>query len=1517
MWTHRHPFEAESLTPGSIERHARMALFRAMAFDRVVAMVGSGLTIGYGQPTWSDVTKDVVVKMMANIIRPTFRADKAFMEEIEVFRGMFLNRNIEFHDGKHGFAILSPPTLVDFNDKAISDETVLALAIAKRLSLGFYTPTRDAVFDFDAAFAERFVSNPASVFEGELRSFRTTHASGITHPASSAGFEHFGSLDKIDALAAMIGSTPLDGMAKVLQNLGASIVPGTRAPKDIDTIGALFRMGTRRFATLNYDVEIEHRIVAEVAPDLRDDGFEGLLSGDPSKRGARSVRKQDLGVGRAQAISVCLQPDSVGELLNMSVYGKHYRYSVGHLHGRADRPKSMVATIQDYIEAYVQPVDISQVYRDARYILFGGNTVLFVGIGMREEDVLSTLRLYFAEQTAGATKDVNAIVLRWASSEISGTLLEEFLSNNHSLNSLRFCMNKFTESLQIYSDEDKRFSLGLREKYGIYTIFYGKKFADLALLWALCKLPYERKRKAKPLKLSHLFHSLVRTVNSKYGFKLFENKDKIFKIYALLHFAFFACDKNVSDFICGVVASHLMSRSLVLELSRLSADQKAWWADWRELPRPRQTIFWRTPTPPTLSPWPVWVRHKVAITSPTRTTGSLKDFIGWIAGVKAESVPARRAYPIWSAATGQRTKRIALRRGDGRGTLLAALQDPIWHGRLFGTGGYHGAFFASTAFGMEFSSAILGLSSFLVEAIGNLGSGPPPTDLEEELKAPIGERRHRLDILHDLFERYAGLAGGKRLFLCLSGMDRLCDRRGDAYSPMHRQFFRLITGASHAETPPRSRPWPIDLLLVAGRGDAPPAYLSLEAPEAGNVGSAASRTGRRWLAWDLRPPMPLDQRLDLICATDSTGLLSGLDKARVSGLFKNSQTDAPSSGNAARRLKESLCLLACWLRLVAEEAASPSDWEAVATIRLSDLSGHLAQEGRGGPFSWILRKWDDLDKARGSNIDDVRLRSALLDHLTIFVTPVPAAAMETLPAIVKLKASPKVSGALGELRRRGLVIAIDGIRNDQSPRYVLHEQIREALARRMGLFVPDGGERNHYQVSLYCAQPSDLPTPNMEHIDWVEEVLLSLVDSSRAQQVAYYRREKAGQKGPPRSAPGDLNIASDRLRAAYSVIRGGFSVSALSRLAGPGSSRRARPPLERYRNWLRRLLNAGVGIDHCATAFNLPSVRQPYYLDEIAWLLNERGLVSLVLGRAFDAALHFERAYEVMRHQRRDEADSSYHAAERRVRVNLVAAYVERGRLVEARQIATEIVQATAPRPGATPSHNHIYARGFLGLCDHLAGSSAHAVESYDFAIRSCTEIRNIRGLAIFQMHKASLLARQHDLDGALAAIDVSISAAAQAEQQDVMHQALLTLANVLAQMGRTQEALGRLSQIDRYAEDSGIMRLQVDSLRVRAGIMLGIGDVDRASPSAARSIAVANLHGMRLRKIHGMTVYGEILHAMGQRDMACRVLEEARDAAERCGYHSKQATAHRLLNRFAHETTGGPSRSEGRPAWI
>lgn len=203
---------------------------------------------------------------------------------------------------------------------------------------------------------------------------------------------------------------------------------------------------------------------------------------------------------------------------------------------------------------------------------------------------------------------------------------------------------------------------------------------------------------------------------------------------------------------------------------------------------------------------------------------------------------------------------------------------------------------------------------------------------------------------------------------------------------------------------------------------------------------------------------------------------------------------------------------------------------------------------------------------------------------------------------------------LEELVQRGLVIEVaPAVMVETNPddreifihrRFSIHARLREHLTRQMRLSVINEGDSNHHQLSIYCDQPRDLPTPSRDHFAMISDILgLQIARCRRTLELFYILRplwhsqskdedraaaidratrilfSPKGRKDDIAGYLGELHAVPQRLRGCYSLLRGAFSLGAISRLHSDALSDNGEAPFEIYQGWLRALCNAAVGLE--------------------------------------------------------------------------------------------------------------------------------------------------------------------------------------------------------------------------------------------------------------------------------------------------------------------------------------------------
>ena len=164
---------------------------------------------------------------------------------------------------------------------------------------------------------------------------------------------------------------------------------------------------------------------------------------------------------------------------------------------------------------------------------------------------------------------------------------------------------------------------------------------------------------------------------------------------------------------------------------------------------------------------------------------------------------------------------------------------------------------------------------------------------------------------------------------------------------------------------------------------------------------------------------------------------------------------------------------------------------------------------------------------------------------------------------------------------------------------------------------------------------------------------------------------------------------------------------------------------------------------------------RPLYAEELAWLYNECGVLSLMQGKLHDATLLLKKCDDVIR------APSGLSAPERgdanieedifrgfriepktgggalwaRVNLNRAIVQIERGRLQQARSTLERIEAIEDEHPSI-----RFTAVGYLGLIAHLGGDRVTASERYSLAFAELIAVDRVRAASIFKRHHGDLL---------------------------------------------------------------------------------------------------------------------------------------------------------------------------------
>lgn len=1422
----------------------------------------------------------------------------------------------------------------------------------------------------------------------------------------------------------------------------------------------------RRVITLNYDVQLE-RYLASRLTDSRlksHKPFQTLCSKSTAYPSSSSVEVID--GTRRYASSITITPKKIGSLINFSAYSRAFDYQICHLHGRLDDPKNLVITENDYQRIYLQDREASRLFDESREILFGGNDILMIGIGLNEEDVLRPFRQFVSDHAPQTL-------------------------NNHRL--IAF-MPRFAETKGDLSSRVK--AITNYHNYGIYTVYYGED-QTLEVL-GLLKAAEERIQKGST---KRLFKNLTSN-------KLVRNILRIEEIQQLSDLQFKAINilktKPRLLLLVEIIRNRIVSEALLKEMKKIDVEYKNWFSDWAETAGERRAK-----------------NHNIKLAHHKGNANAHNDYIQsrhfphysntsslWNSKRSKEYLNISTVACLIKEANCQRNindnvvekskngfiLRFALGRGQGKGTLLHLLHSKAVHDKLR-KGGYSAVYITHLSFSLEFSSIIKALTRFFAKRIGILKFNKDTKLIEKCIEEPrellsdqsinnpmLPNRVHRIHLLFYIMQEYIVETRKhplEHVLIVVSGLDKICDTNGDAYNPAHRMLFRLLVGKPFVANSEALKP-PMDLILINGRPNIPTNYLSekqLDTHSSSEIidsqdqnlskRSATGRVNKKWaelpsLSWPERCYFILGNENYLPKTIKDLELLSKHYAEDLNVRVNRSHSLMPllsllswpkrqlSNDNSMRlRCGRNLHLLLHndtaifilvlkqWLE-IAPRMRDKTHLNKELDNYFSELDYYASTESHRGVVNGVLRKYKEYDSEQ-TNISDFdfnsksELQALIVRHLALFTLPVEPTVLRVCPLIAALLESQAAHDNVEIHNRehhiltllkeimdlmwsRGLIIRINppvdstdsNTTTDTSAdgqqqqaecfhfRYSVHIRLREYLAKSMRLTVLDEGERNLFQVSLYTDQPKDLPTPSVDHYKMVKGILDSLLEyidlrvdlayliknsidngsnSTDSFNVDFAVLEEKGHYLLPAVAnmlyrPDiengsnmqdgmlEMHTVSQALRAAYSLIRGTFSLGTLTRFSNLPEHNSLQRPLETYRSWLRSLHQHAIALNkvsNIATALlkqellpvgaekrngspitayekdmasNRPqiwsrwlkietsilaarpktstkrqstsppydSLRQAYYRDELAWIFNERGLTALLQGRIYDSLPLFERATRLMSHWEAGKENlHEFHSSERRIQLNYAYALIERGQLEQARGILVEIRLTSKRIKWHTPTKSEAVAIGYLALCDHLNGSFENAEKGYLEAIRKMTRFGRDRGVAIFYRHLGNLYRAEGSYAKAEKYLNFAVNKAAQCEQRDVLHWALTSQAELYIFDGRNNEATAIIRRVSSYASKMGLYSLEAAILLVESQMMLRLGELDLSGNFASKAISNSVRNGGRLRKLSGLVTYADILVHRGEFELASSILDEAKTEAEKCGYNTQGARAAKI----------------------
>jgi tetratricopeptide (TPR) repeat protein len=257
-------------------------------------------------------------------------------------------------------------------------------ATCARLDAGKKLAALDEVFKLrDPRVGLSLIGEIADLFDKEHRGL-CSHKTGGTHYRGRLD-QDISRLDRIELAVARIAREP----------------DTSKAIGDINIPQSLWKdIGIQRFATLNYDLELERLLmltsaeqekitqdksVFELLEELRDRDNGTLNWSENSSRIRRILPN-----GRTVESDI-VSRDRSDRLVDFAMGSDDAEQHILHLHGRCDEQKTIVFSYRDYDRLYRRNDLHRQPFEYGHRIMTGGNPILFLGLGMGEPEINRTM----------------------------------------------------------------------------------------------------------------------------------------------------------------------------------------------------------------------------------------------------------------------------------------------------------------------------------------------------------------------------------------------------------------------------------------------------------------------------------------------------------------------------------------------------------------------------------------------------------------------------------------------------------------------------------------------------------------------------------------------------------------------------------------------------------------------------------------------------------------------------------------------------------------------------------------------------------------------------------------------------------------------------------------------------------------------------------------------------------------------------------------------------------------------
>ncbi|MCW5666047.1 MAG: SIR2 family protein [Piscinibacter sp.] len=1449
------------MDPDLIERHGREILARAVTHGRLVAFVGSGMSMAYGRLAWRELVSLALAR-----VREALGPDCA----ASGMRSRGLPRTL----GLAG--------LLAEHDRAPREHTGPLLIMQL---------CRDALPK--GAFARLVKDCLAGPQEHDRRVIQAVDALDAEPALLSRLRTELGSCELTQArrfyVQALLATTRPSPRDRTFHSAGID------SPLSL----LIHDFGVRRFATTNYDLEIER----------------ALESPGPNQGGLTDCPSFDL------------REDDVGQAITFAIEGRRRQAAVMHLHGRCDAEDRLIASEVDYQQQYLRASPRRDLLDSAVRLLFGANPVLYIGSSMTEDDVLRPLRELMS--VAPAREDRLGVALLPANGPADKLVLQKIeLHQRYGIHVIHYGFDADDERLRPDGSVGRfigwpwlhRFGVAVHELKAWLDALAQPCGAERDVL--LAGIALRRDEHPLPSSPSHMDGQdcgadgagavdidaecrFLRAVAEHYGS---QRRAPI--------------DRRLANALGGLldeVTTSVMSAFVCARLLTEVGFQRKWA---HHLTCAVPGIVNR---PIEIAPGEAYV-HMCMQFEPSRpafpsrfrdTAGHQQEDERWTDF--CEGLQRHRRFTLH---TGRRLMLLPVPRGAGKGSMFDGLT-------LGGneTLGRVQSVLAGASTGVEWRTGLISFNflsdvSHLAEVLAQLiwPRGAPLDTSGADIEHAVGKLERALVCSLQARSRN----GSKiRTLLVLANIGVLFDDRGEAKNGQVMRLLRLLMSRRHAMVP-------VDFLVFCDEEHVPSRF---RVPA---DGAASGRPPR--LDDEARPRERFERvnrlRMHGITPPDLSSRTVHVHAPQRSPASRVAQPFGLDVGAVDRPLTDlhravggSRIALTLLFALCCESVPRPM--EAIGAPACTKRVGEfldvtrvalMAQSQEGMPDAAIRHVMDGwallhrrepvrlahgeagrfLREVSGDTAEALadrlspevshrlwQLSLELLWHLAVFSHPVELAVLLRCPGIGKATFE---SGLVADGDADGAKQLIEAIaelcvyrclamrmaprmvsrRTDERsgpPRYTVHRAVQRYFLRTMGGRDIEGIEWDQFTTSMYVSQPDEIPALRPQAHEKITNLIATLIHFGR---------------DPSLEPPLDDEVRREEqqaLRAAYFVARSTYSVGILSHIAAHPLAVRAPNDcgyMERYRRLVRWMT-------HRADMLQPESDDAFFYQGEVVWLYSECGVMSLTQGKLEDAEATLKLALQAARLLECDET-GSLHV---RLLLHLALTRIERGRPRSAKRILEPISRR---RDGHEMPP--LIAEFYLGIIEHLGGDYHSAHGRYERALEGFRRLGRTRATAFVLRSMADLRVVQHpsQVRESVAQAEEAILVAQRGGHEDIRVMATLSLVRLRTKLpgGHDHADSNRLLDFaERYADQMGMPRIRATAHEVRATLLLSQGETRQSAREACASAEIAALYDLKMFRIKAMLTLARVLRLRGEAAQAQVVIDAGLEMAYASEYLS------------------------------